>query len=224
VSGLGSKRRARLLTASLAALLTGLLAACGVQPTGVIDAGDAPTGVRTFARVYLLREASVQPVLRQFPSETGNIQELVGLLAAGPSQAEEAVGFHTEVPPNLRTVAAPLVSESNITVVAVGPGLDRTGLLAQLQISCTIAGGLTGDLARLRGAIRLSTGVGPVITLGPCPEEIRRVAPVCVPQCITPAVPPQLPPARSPGPSAAGRSRRRRRGGATGAPTVPEKS
>ena len=51
------------LAVLLAGLLAALAAACGVAPTGVIDAGPAPviSGTPTLVTIYLVRDGHLQP-------------------------------------------------------------------------------------------------------------------------------------------------------------------
>ena len=197
-------------TGVLAVVLSGLLAGCGVQPTGVVNAGDAPRGIRGFGRLYFVRDATVLPVLRQLPREPATINELLTLLAAGPSSGEQAAGLRTKVPPGLKPLGS-FATGSGLVILADAPGLDRSDVALQ-QISCTLAGGLTGgDRAKLRGEIQMSVGVPPPITLERCPDEIRTHAPVCAKPCLPPVEPQQTPPVPSAEPSAVGRRRRHKR-------------
>jgi hypothetical protein len=70
-----------------------LLAGCGVQPTGVTDGGDAPTGVAPGVTLYFVDERDqLQPQLRG-TGRLGTISEALSLLLAGPSGS----GMRTQI-------------------------------------------------------------------------------------------------------------------------------
>jgi hypothetical protein len=111
----------------LLALLV-FLTGCGVQPSGVIT-GAPTTGVV----LYFVRSGALTPVLRPtghqvFPSGT------LTLLAQGPTFAERADGYQSEVP--------------NVPITLTGTTVtlpDVTGLstVAVEQIACTVPGPVT---------------------------------------------------------------------------------
>jgi hypothetical protein len=79
----------RICLAALALLLAG----CGVQPSGVADAGQPPTGLAPGVTLYFL-DANRQ--LRPQPRQTGHlgtISDAVSLLLTGPGDS----GLHTEI-------------------------------------------------------------------------------------------------------------------------------
>ncbi|MFC0105954.1 hypothetical protein [Kibdelosporangium aridum] len=73
-----------------------LLAGCGVHPSGVTDAGDAPTGVAPGVTLYFVNARNeLEPDLR--PTERlGSISEAMSLLLAGPGNSD----LHTEIASN----------------------------------------------------------------------------------------------------------------------------
>ncbi|MEU8763292.1 hypothetical protein [Streptomyces sp. NPDC048659] len=91
------------LTTALTTGLTTLLAAatltaCGVQPSGVIGAGEPPTGLTKGLRVYFVSAAGhLEGVSRPDIRITG-LDEALKLLATGPSDAEQRRGLTTLVP------------------------------------------------------------------------------------------------------------------------------
>lgn len=109
------------------AVLALLLAGCGVQPTGPIR-GVPATG----AMIYLVRGNAPVPVLRSTPNQV-NANEVLTLLAAGPTAAERDAGFTTEVPP----AAAPMAVEGSTVILQVDP--NTLSLVAAQQIACTAA-------------------------------------------------------------------------------------
>ncbi|GAA1842569.1 hypothetical protein [Asanoa iriomotensis] len=114
-------------------LLVAFLGGCGVRPSGVITGGPAPTGKVDGARIYLISDGEPALVLRQ--SKPATPDEVLRLLAAGPSDAERSLGLTTEVPSGL----APKVAlEDGATVVAVGTDVRSLPVLAVVQIVCTV--------------------------------------------------------------------------------------
>ena len=70
-----------------------LLAGCGVQPSGVTDGGDAPTGVAPGVTLYfLVTHDKLTPQLRR-TDRLGTVTEAVSLLLTGPGTS----GLHTEI-------------------------------------------------------------------------------------------------------------------------------
>ena len=94
------------------------LAGCGVQPSGVSDAGQAPTGVAPGVTLYFV---DVHQQLKPQPRPTGRlgtIAEAMALLLSGPGDSD----LHTEI------------ASSTVTqvVVTMTPGVIR--LLVPLTI------------------------------------------------------------------------------------------
>jgi hypothetical protein len=83
----------RRIWAALAAPAALLLAGCGVQPSGVTGAGEAPTGVAPGVTLYFV---GAHGGLRPQPRETGHlgtIPEALALLLTGPGGS----GLRTEI-------------------------------------------------------------------------------------------------------------------------------
>jgi len=122
-----------------AALVTLLaVTACGVQPTDVINAGDAPvlpddrnnTG---YVVLYFVVDGRLTALPRQTPSST-SISTALDLLLKGPTSAERANGAATLLP---TTSAKASVSLGDIPIVKVTfPVLDLPQL-AVSQLACT---------------------------------------------------------------------------------------
>ncbi|MEU6822854.1 hypothetical protein ABZ921_19680 [Streptomyces atriruber] len=70
------------------------LAGCGVQPTGVVDAGEAAGGLTKGLRIYFVSETGrLEGVTRALPiSEPAAV---IKLLMSGPSKAEQQTGLTT---------------------------------------------------------------------------------------------------------------------------------
>lgn len=68
----------------LVVLLLVMTAGCGVRPSGVVDSGDAPTGVAPGVTLYFLgAEGELRPSLRE-TDRLGSVPEALSLLLTGP--------------------------------------------------------------------------------------------------------------------------------------------
>lgn len=109
-----------------------LVAGCGVQPTGVTDGGEAPTGVAHGVTLYFVdADGELRPQQRQTGS-LGTISEALSLLLLGPGGS----GLRTEIAststPRVGVTVEPEVIElvTPLTIDDVTPlGID--------QIVCT---------------------------------------------------------------------------------------
>ncbi|KAA5835045.1 hypothetical protein F1721_09600 [Saccharopolyspora hirsuta] len=112
-----------------------LLAGCGVQPSGVADGGEAPTGVAPGVTLYFVDDrGELRPALRQ-TERLGTISEALSLLLTGPGVSK----LHTEIAQTGVTrvvvITTPGVIQLNVplTIDEVTPrGID--------QIVCTALG------------------------------------------------------------------------------------
>ncbi|MER5969698.1 hypothetical protein ABT112_08165 [Streptomyces sp. NPDC002055] len=84
---------------SLAPLLL-VLAGCGIQPTGVIDAGEPATGLTRGMRVYFASDQGLRGVPRP-ETELRSVGDPLKLLAAGPTEEEQRTGLTNLVPRDL---------------------------------------------------------------------------------------------------------------------------
>lgn len=102
-----------------------LLAGCGVQPTVAIGGSRATGSV-----IYLVRNGTVEPVLRPSRHEASELGSLM-LLTVGVQPHEQALGYTSEVPRDLGPTSA--------DGPAVTVQLDVTTLstVAVAQIACT---------------------------------------------------------------------------------------
>nr|WP_042194024.1 hypothetical protein [Kibdelosporangium sp. MJ126-NF4]CEL21028.1 hypothetical protein [Kibdelosporangium sp. MJ126-NF4]CTQ95458.1 hypothetical protein [Kibdelosporangium sp. MJ126-NF4] len=72
-----------------------LLAGCGIQPAGVTDGPDAPTGVAAGVTLYFVdAHKELRPQLRQ-THQLGTIADALSLLLTGPGDADRHL--HTEI-------------------------------------------------------------------------------------------------------------------------------
>jgi hypothetical protein len=89
-----------------------LLAGCGVEPSGVTDGGEAPTGVAPGVTLYFVDEHDqLRPQLRE-TRRLGTIAEAISLLLTGPSDS----GVRTEIAP---------AEVTRVQVDTTTPGLIR---------------------------------------------------------------------------------------------------
>ena len=139
------------LALALALALTGAIAGCGVQPTGVVDAGEPAKGPLPQAtadseasaraeigpRLYFVLDDNLQSTVRVgLPAGDPDIA-LVALLK-GPSEVEQKQGMITELPDDLRELRLGRRTVSSITVILdIDPG--QLTKLAMRQITCTVA-------------------------------------------------------------------------------------
>ncbi|GAA0328389.1 hypothetical protein NE235_31420 [Actinoallomurus spadix] len=88
----------RVVRAVWAAAAMCLLAGCGVRPTGVVSAGEAPTATATSlpkAQVYFFRDDALEAVERSVPP--WDIQAVFDALQAGPTPQERERGLRTRL-------------------------------------------------------------------------------------------------------------------------------
>ncbi|MEU4668067.1 hypothetical protein AB0F91_08870 [Amycolatopsis sp. NPDC023774] len=128
--------------AAAALVLVALAAtACGVQPSGAISGGEAPSGPPStmpgtpgVSSIYLVADGTVVQVQRPGLVQTG--AALIDALVQGPTSAEKASGLTTEVPQSALP-AAVAVSASEITV-RLATDVQALSALAVSQIVCTL--------------------------------------------------------------------------------------
>ncbi|MFE6550317.1 hypothetical protein ACWEQ2_10735 [Streptomyces sp. NPDC004096] len=135
--------RAGALLVGVTAALT--LAACGVPPSDVIEAGEPAGGmsstrpehsIPTVIPVYFLHNGELKAHFRKV-GEPGDYAAVVGLLFDGPSK-DEAVTTTTDLP-RLTAKPAVTVGSDNIVSIRLTEALPPFGHLAMLQLACTVA-------------------------------------------------------------------------------------
>ncbi|MDX2854447.1 hypothetical protein [Actinacidiphila glaucinigra] len=135
----------------LAALVTGLtaaltLTACGVPPSGVIEAGEAATGMSSPAplsakpvlvSLYFLEDGKLRAYARK-ATAPASVQDAVRMLFAGPNVDERAT-VTTELP--LLKIGPQVKAGSGSTVYVLLPE-EATPFshTAMLQLACTVSG------------------------------------------------------------------------------------
>ncbi|GAB3447058.1 hypothetical protein [Actinophytocola sediminis] len=144
-----------------------LVAGCGVRPSGVTDAGEAPTGVAPGVTLYFVdsRHELVAQVRRT--DRLGTISEAMTLLLSGPG--DSAVG--TEITPT-GTTRVVVTSEPGTIHLMVPLAVEDVTPTGVDQIVCTAL------------AVHVQGGGSPVTAvvvrfIQPTPESaVRRTCPV----------------------------------------------
>ncbi|MDT5224958.1 MAG: hypothetical protein QOG19_2365 [Mycobacterium sp.] len=123
------------LAAGLAA--AGLLTGCGIEPTGVFDSGQAPTGVAPGVTVYLVDSTGTLRPSFYKTGRLGDIPRALDLLLRGYQTPGDVL--HTEIDP-VGTLG-PVVTTSDAVISVMLP-LARYELGARGidQLVCTVLG------------------------------------------------------------------------------------
>ncbi|MCZ4507582.1 hypothetical protein O3Q52_05025 [Streptomyces sp. ActVer] len=113
-----------------------LLSSCGIPSTGVVEAGEAATGIRPAYVLYFVRQDTLLGVRSQVPG-TFDIGTAVELLFRGPDAILGRKGLTTELPPLAST---PTVRTDGARVsVGLPRGTEPLTRTALSQLTCTIA-------------------------------------------------------------------------------------
>ncbi|GIF64338.1 hypothetical protein Ais01nite_23730 [Asanoa ishikariensis] len=126
-------RPTRLLLAA-GALLALLLAGCGVRPSDVISGGPAPAGTVEGVRFYLLSDGEPTVVLRGL--KPMRLDEMLSVLAAGPTPTEQQAGFTSEVPADIAPAKIGVAGDG--VLVSLATEVRGLSVLAVVQIVCTV--------------------------------------------------------------------------------------
>ncbi|HYQ63615.1 hypothetical protein [Actinophytocola sp.] len=122
----------RRLWPALAALL---LAGCGVQPSGVTDAGDAPTGVAPGVTLYFLdTHDALTPQLRE-TDRLGTISDAMALLLSGVGDSS----LHTDIAA-VGTTRVPVITTPGVIQLMTPLTTGDVTPLGIDQIVCTALG------------------------------------------------------------------------------------
>ncbi|WP_332840215.1 hypothetical protein [Streptomyces buecherae] len=111
------------------------LAGCGVQPTGVVDAGEPASGLTRGMRLYYASEGGLRAV-PLLDREVTELNSVIKLLAQGPPAAEQRDGLTSLV--HLSGASA-TGSGSRVTVRYEGPYPADGRDLGTGQLVCTMA-------------------------------------------------------------------------------------
>ncbi|MFE1177386.1 GerMN domain-containing protein [Streptomyces sp. NPDC058773] len=120
----------------LCCVLALLGAGCGVQPTGVMSGGRAPSGISQGMRVYFASDRGLRGAPR--PDVTiDQLEDVLKLLMAGPTAQERAAGLTNLVQPaaGLRVTA----HLGQVTVHTPGRYAGSPRQQATGQLVCTLA-------------------------------------------------------------------------------------
>jgi len=146
-------RELRLRELGLAALVLVVLTACGIRPTDPIPGLEAPSGPveNTSPSLFWVQpNGRVVPVGRPQGSLSGF--DVVGLLAQGPTGAEQDRGLSTEVP--FDAAPATIDRVANGLDVNLSTDVSQLSAAAVQQIVCTLLGVQPVGSVNLRGGGR----------------------------------------------------------------------
>ncbi|GII91892.1 hypothetical protein [Sinosporangium siamense] len=104
---------------------------CGIQPTGVVDAGEHPWGAASGTRLYFVSAGRLSTAGR--PGRGVGPAEAVKLVLRGPSRAERERGLTGAVPAG---VTVKVAAEGESVTLTPDRALSR---LAEGQLVCTAA-------------------------------------------------------------------------------------
>jgi hypothetical protein len=152
----------RRVAAVAAVLLAVGASGCGVQPTGVIDAGEPAEGVLIGSPVYFVRDgrlaSTIQPGLAR-----GDLAGALAAVAAGPDDAQRAAGLTSELPPAMGQPSVARSRDGLALRIAISP-LNLSSL-ALAQLACTVSAALG---KRVAGSGVLIAGGGDSVVAPPC--------------------------------------------------------
>lgn len=125
------KRTRRAAVSSLILLLAG----CGVQPSGVTGAGEAPTGVAPGVTLYFVDSSlRLQPQLRP-TNHLGSVADAIPLLLSGTGES----GLHSEIQ-NGGTTRVEVNTFPGLIQLRVPLSLREVSPLGIDQLVCTALG------------------------------------------------------------------------------------
>ncbi|MFH9135198.1 GerMN domain-containing protein [Streptomyces sp. NPDC017524] len=145
--------------------LGAVLVGCGVQPTGVIEAGEPATGLTRGMRLYYASDTGLRavPVLDR---DISSLDAVMKLLAQGPTAAERREGLTTLLhAPSGYSVTG---DGSRVTVELAGSYWAEAREQVTGQLVCTLASFQSVREAGVRAddvEVTIRPGEGPV--LGP---------------------------------------------------------
>ncbi|MGX1910759.1 hypothetical protein ACWIID_18120 [Streptomyces phaeochromogenes] len=113
-----------------------LLSSCGIPSTGVVEAGEAATGIRPAYVLYFVRQDTLLGVRSQVPG-IFDIGTAVELLFRGPDAILGRKGLTTELP-RLTSPVAVRASGARVSV-ELPRGTEPLNRTALAQLTCTIA-------------------------------------------------------------------------------------
>lgn len=130
--GAGARSARSSLAVSLLAALIALVG-CGIKPSGVTDAGEAPTGVAPGMTLYFVDEDDeLQPQLRR-TQRLGTVSDAVSLLLIGPGGSGMRTGIASTQVTSVEVTMNPGVIELRVPLAA-----DEVTPVGIDQIVCTV--------------------------------------------------------------------------------------
>ncbi|MEU4211642.1 hypothetical protein AB0F13_16845 [Streptomyces sp. NPDC026206] len=166
----------------LSGALAGVLAGCGVEPTGVIEVGRPAQGAKRpgvpvkEARLYFGYPGGLQAVSRPAGGEV-SAEEAVPLLLAGPNEPERIRGLYSELPRFGGRIE--VVTGQGTVTIQLPLDVTRLSPTARSQLVCTAAhNGVPGDLPAEEVKVVLSGG-GKKLADQTC--DNKYIAPVVIP-------------------------------------------
>ncbi|MCF3131871.1 GerMN domain-containing protein [Streptomyces olivochromogenes] len=112
------------------------VAGCGVQPTGVVDAGEPAAGLTKGMRIYFASDTGLRGVSRP-DREVTELGSAVKLLVAGPNASEQKSGLTNLVEPTGTYTATG--HGKQVTLDMPGTLLSPDNRLLNGQLVCSLA-------------------------------------------------------------------------------------
>ncbi|MER7758142.1 hypothetical protein [Streptomyces sp. NPDC097619] len=166
-SRIGRRARARRVTRAvpfgllLPLSLALALSACGISPTGPVDAGGPASGAPLYpgeargTRLYFASPYGMRSAARP-SSGTPSPQRALELLLQGPTESERARGLTTRIPLLPRTPVATAGLNSVTVRLPLSVAAGELDITALSQIVCTVAHATTlGDAPPDRVVVRV---------------------------------------------------------------------
>lgn len=123
------------------------LSACGISPTGVVEAGGPASGIAPVTPLYFVRDGVLVAVHRA-TARPGDAQAALRMLLAGPTPAETDGRLSTEVPGPPRAPATPFARPTAARAPEQSPPDGPTVTVKGAVLSIRLPFGL-GALSRL---------------------------------------------------------------------------
>lgn len=144
-----------------------LLAGCGVQPSGVSDGGEPPSGVAPGVTLYFVgARGELRPQLRR-TGHLGTVSEAMSLLLLGPGDS----GLRTQITSNATTQVV-VTTAPGVIQLMVPLSIHEVTPLGIDQIVCTALG------VHVQGGRSRSTKVQVRFTLRTPESDKRRACPL----------------------------------------------
>jgi hypothetical protein len=143
-----------------------LLAGCGVDPTGVTDGGEPPTGVASGPTLYFVDSAGVLQPDSRTNGRLGTVTDALALLLTGPGGSD----LSTEIDPTDVTRVEVTVDDDVIALRLPIAQHEATALGVD-QIVCTAIAAFVQGGGSTRASVRLLFTISDPTS---DPESLRR--------------------------------------------------